>query len=488
MAFGFFKKKSKEEIEKQKREKEKAEKEKALTGNPLIQVNPIDPKFGTKRHSAIVESMASGLEKHYFWTLRFLKEKPWHGLGFDTVEKIRDLFDASVTSSFHGHVGSKLAAVQQQAQQYLGLIGQMVKTIFPIVREIRIGKERLEYYEKSLAGDESAEIALKSIWVEQVERGMENPNSVYSLSVKVGFLTLPDLFFRINPSNGLKGVDDAIKSVRNEGVPNKVADVLAKKLFSYYNWKEKTHAEMQHTKDFKLKYLRQHYNSIKLYMNWVRPYLQTINQLQMKGSVNDADLVNAFETSKTYVELLAQKKESFSYYFPCLLVKMTHVTRPELIYTAQGQKQPMHVGRTELVIEPYVVTQAQIDAYKGHKDSEDIELLSTLDATMASMGEDLKAYLIESGEKFGEEEKKKEEKPRQEGILGIFGSMFSVFGDMFAFLKVEKKKEGSFFGFKEKEEAKKHEAEKGRAADKAKEDAWTLYDIFKKTNGMYAPI
>lgn len=478
MAFKLFKKKSKEELEKEKEAKEKAEIAAALEKNPLINNETLDPKFGINRHIAIVESMVSGLEKHYFWILRFLKEKPWHGLGFENVEKIRDLFDASVTSSFHGHVGSKLSALQQQAQQYLGLIAQISKSLLAIVREIRIMDERLDYYKKSLEGDESAEIALKSIWVEMVEKGMENPNSVYSLATKVGFVTLPDLFFKVNPKDGLKGVDSAVKSVRKEGVPNKVADVLAKKLFAYYNWKEKTWAEMGHTRKFKLNYLRQHYNSLKLYMNWVRPYLQTIRQLQMKGAVNDADIVNAFETSKTYVELLAQMKKGYSNYYPCILVKMTHVTKPELSYTPQGQKQPLHFGRTEVVIEPYVVTQAQIEAYKKHKDAEDVELLATVDETMAAIGDDLRKYLIEAGEKF-EEDLKAE--PKKEP--GMFKSLLGGFSDMFSFLKVGKK-----IGKVSFKEAKKMEAERRKAGTKASELAWTLYDVFKKTNKMYAPV
>ena len=127
---------------------------------------------------------------------------------------------------------------------------------------------------------------------------------------KVGFLTLPDLFFSMNPKDGVKGIDAAVKSAKENGVNEKVGGVLAKKLYAYYDWKEKTYAEMKHTKQFKVSYLRQHYNSIRLYMNWVRPYLQNIRQLQMHGSVNDADIVSAFETSKIYVELMAQKKKT----------------------------------------------------------------------------------------------------------------------------------------------------------------------------------
>ncbi|MCG2719976.1 MAG: hypothetical protein L6266_04585 [Nanoarchaeota archaeon] len=485
MVFKLFKKKTKEEIEQEKKAKEKAELEKAYENNPLIQVKPLDPTFGKERHLAIVENMGAGLEKHYFWIVRFLKEKPWNGLGFENVEKIRDLFDASITSSFHGHVGTKLSALQQQAQQYMGLIGQMIKTIFPIIRELRITDERLEYYEQSLAGDESAEIALKSIWIEMVEQGMQNPNSVYALATKVGFMTLPDLFFSINPKNGLKGVDAVIKSSRKEGVNKKVADVLAKKLYSYYNWKDKTYKEMHYARDFKLKYLRQHYNATKMYMNWVRPYLKSIGQLTMAGSVGDTDLVNAFETSKINLEILAQKTLGYNNYFPCLLVKIKHITRPELMYTPQQQKQPIHVGRTEIVIEPYVATKAQIEAYKNEQDAEDVELFASMDATMATIKEDLQKYLREAGEKIEDEIKDKKKEKRESN--NPFVALIKGFGEIFGLLKIEKR-DKSFFGFKEMKESKKYEKEKKKAAAFAAEMAWTLYDVFKKTNGMNAPV
>lgn len=457
--------------------------EKAKKDNPLIQHKSLDPEKGSKKHLVIVESMTTGLEKYYFQALRILKEQKHHGLGFDEVLKVRDIFDASVTSSFHGHVGAKISAIQQQAQQQLATIGGMLKTLFPIVREIRIMNERLDYYKKSLEGDENAEIALKSIWIEVVEQGMQNPNSIYSLSNKVGYLTLPDLFFRINPKNGLKGLDDAIKSMRKEAaVPTKVIDVVAKKLFSYYNWKENTYNEMQHTWKFRLKYLRQHYNAIKLYMNWVRPYLQSVRQLQMRGNYTDADLVNAFETSKIYLELLAKKGKDKKYY-PVILVKFNYITRPELSYTPQGQKQPLHSGRLELEIEPYALTQEQMDVYLSQKDNEDIDLLASIDMTMNELKDDLKKYLKEAGETFKEDEISVP-KPKRESMFEPFRAMGSGFKDMFAFAKPPKE----LFSFASRQTRQQEEDEKKSAEEDAKKFSWLLYDIFKKVNGFYTPL
>ncbi len=476
--------KKEEEDEEKKKEKEKIEAEKR---NPLIQGKTISLKNGEKRYNLIMESTVSGIERFYFWILRFIKQEPNFGLGFDTVEKIYDVFDASVTSSFHGHIGAKLAAIQQQASQYLATIGQMVKTIFPIVRELRIIDERLEYYDKSAKGDESAEIALKSIWIELVERGVENPNSVYGLATKVGFLTLPDLFFKINPKNGAAGIKEAVESMKKEGINKKVRDVVQKKLFQYYTWKERTEKELRFRRNFTIKYLRQHYNAIKLYMDWVRPYLKTIKQLQVQGKISDADLVSAFETAKVQIELLARKTSGFKKYFPCILVKFNYVTIPELVYTPTGQKQPIHMGRTEIVIEPYVATKEEIETYKRKKEEEDIELLSSINEAMMALKDDLKKYLEEAGEKF-EVEKKKEEKPSISiagTIFEPFFAIFSAFRDLFSFLiPTFKRAKGEKTEFKSPREFKE---EREKAISVARNSAWTLYHIFKKAHKLMAP-
>lgn len=452
--------------------------------NPLIDGKTVNPKNGIKKHFVVIESMTSGLEKHYFWALRFLREPTDHGLGFDKVEKIKDLFDASVTSSFHGHVGQKLSVIQQQAQQYLGLVSGMVKNFFPMLREMRQLDERLTYYHKSAEGDESAEVALKSIWVEVVEQGVQNPNSIYGLAQKVGFITLPDYFFSVNPKNELDGVDKAIKSLEKYGINRKNADVLRKKLFQYYNWKKNTYNELKTRRDFMLKQIRQHYNAIKIYTNWLRPYFKTIKQLQMKNDFNDADMVSAFETSKIELELLAYKTEGYKMYHPVLLIKLTHVTRPELIYTPQGQKQPIHVGRTEMIIEPYVASMEEIERYKKQQDLDDLDLFASIDSNMAVLKDDLLKYLKEAGEDVSQLEQdwktKEKEGVKKRPSANPFKALADGFSDMFSMVipKFNKKTP--------KQEAYKIADAKKKAEKEAALRAYILYDVFKKVNGLYS--
>ncbi|MBI5872135.1 hypothetical protein HZB88_03545 [archaeon] len=453
------------------------------TKNPLILNKPLTPKFAKGKHRLTMESMTSSIEKYYFWTLRFIKNQPNYGLGYPTVIKINDIFDASVASTFHGQIGSKISAIQQQVSNYLAQIGQMLKTLLPIVREIRIMDERLDYYKRSLEGEESAEIALKSIWIEVVEGGINNPNSVYSMATKLGFITLPDLFFKIavqgdSTKKQLDNVDNAIKGIE---LNKKVKDALAKKLFQYHEWKDKTYREMGYTRKFRIRNLKQHWNVIKLYTEWLRPYLKTLKALQFRGNFDDPELISAFESSKVEIELLAlrEKEEDLKSgkkkYTPCIKVRFVYSTRPVLEYVKEGQKGPAHFGRTEITIEPFAVEWKDIEEYKKQKEKEDWEMVSDIFGAMESIGEDVQKYLkeAEEGEK---EEKKEEEKP----------SLIEVLSG--GFIRAPKKKEKSK---KEKpisrKQAKSSEEEKEKAKKEAIDKAYVLYDIFKAGHKMWRP-
>ncbi len=218
-------------------------------------------------------------------------------------------------------------------------------------------------------------------------------------------------------------------------------------------------------------------------MNWVRPYLQSISRLQMKGNYTDADLVSSFETAKIEVELLAMPESGFKHYFPIVQVKFMFVSRPEMVYTPQGQKQPVHSGRTEIEIRPFVATKNQIDDYIKQKESEDLEILSALDATMNSIKDDLRKYLIEAGEKFSDEDKKEDKKKKDDTVWGMVGSLGGSFKELFGSFSVN-----MFKGEVGKKISKEREGEKDKATGDAAGRARLMYYIYKKSLKMYTEI
>jgi hypothetical protein len=510
------------DIPKEKTPEEKKEDEKQK--NPFLKRNKenaigkknfIDPKNGQGKLSLIMDSMTEPVEKYYFFFTKFLSVHPNSSFGIPTISykdektgykqegliKLKDVFDASVSSAFHGNVGTKMSAIQQQVSSYLTQIGQLTKTIFPMVREIRMMEERLEYYNKSLSGvkdDAEArqnEITLKSMWIEIVEQGMQNPNSVYSLATKLGFVTLPDLFFAINPHG--KTIEEQQKNLtkvlnamdKEHQFTTKLRDILTKKLVQYYTWKLKTHNEMKYTWKFRIKNLKQHYNVIRLYVSWIKPLMTSLKALQMKANISDPSLVSAFESSKMELEILGVTKRGKKYN-ACILIRITQVTRPELTYTQSGQKQVQHSGEVKIEIEPYVVTNYDIDYYKEQCDKDilknvsgqEIDFSIDVQEILDSLGKDVEKYLEEAESDGKKKEEKKEEKKKETKKINLFEPFTSLTGTykiLFPFLDSETKKA--------KDEMLNQSDEYEDMKKDASAKAWLIYDIFKKVHGLITP-
>src|SRR3989344_5455374 len=352
-----------------------------------------------RRYRLHYEGYNISIEEPYFYILHYLR----YFSGFPYIDKITDVFAAAENSAFFGSAQQRLGLQQDKVSQFLATIGKMVRELFQLVRELRILDERLSYYYDSFTiskSSESAEITLKGIWVDLVEQGAKNPASVYGMAREVQFTTLPDLFFSTHPKKQ-EDVDEVVE--RERGAFNrKVREVLKRKLRSFLAWKEHTFEELKNRRVFTLKYLRQHYEVIKMYMAWVKPYLYNIRRLQLDQSKTEtADLLIAFESSMIEVEILARKPGKVN---ECILIHYLFRTRPEMNYSQEYQRGPIHVGRVEIDFRAYGWTDKEIENYKKMSDQEDFQLLGVIDASvkaaMESLGDELMRYLKEAGEGF----------------------------------------------------------------------------------------
>jgi len=456
-----------------------------------------DP-IGKPVHSLFieVEETGAGIEKFYFWIIKFLESTQPSGLSAINgpkfkVEKIKDIFSASETSAFFGSIEQRKGLQQEKVSQYMATLGRMTRDLFQIVRELRIIDERLTYYNNSEDRKrpdwEDSEIALKSIWIDLVEGGSKNPGSVLGLGSQVGFVILPDLFFTIHPEKvsdvktEISGGEGKYKNL--EGINRKVREVLRRKLWQYLTWKETTGKEIRQRKSFVLKFLRQHYNVMRMYITWLKPYLRNIKRLQ-SSQENYPEIVAAFDTSKIELEILAKKVESEKQeVFPCIIVKFDYVSIPQMAYQQEFQRGALHVGDSKIIFEAYALTQKQIEAYKKKIEDEDLELIASVYESMESLKDDLKNYLEQEGEKWfkKDEEVKKEEKKNIltaffSGITEGFSNVSKGFSGIFSIkLKSMTEKEESHWSFMD---AKK------KAEDEAKLNLWILYDVFKKAHRM----
>lgn len=437
----------------------------------------------------IWETFQRPVEGFYFWFLEQFSD-----LGFPIVEKLTDIFTASEQSSFYGQVQQRIGFHQDKVAQFLKGISELVKGLFQITREIRIIDERMGYYRDSTSDNpkirEPAEIALKGLFIDFAEGGAKNPSSVYGLARELQFTTLPDLFFSIHP----KTEEETGKLMKDleQGFNRKVIEVLSRKLYQYLKWKQSTFVEIKARRDHTLKYLRQHYDVIQLYMNWVKPYLKQIKRLTMdQRRLETPELIAAFEGSVVEIELLAKTlPENNKNYYAVVLFSMLYRTSPTLPFSQDYQRGPLHMGKVDMLWRCYVWDDKTVERFKKMRQLEDLELLSTVDVSiqesMMSLGDSLKNYLAEAGEQFTKEESKEEKKEPKAGIVQGILDPFKSLGEgirditrMFSIpsLSLSARKEKERGEFRKKDE-------RGRALGAAKALCWLHYRNFKKAHGL----
>ncbi len=445
-----------------------------------------------KKYRVIYEIYNQSIEELYFWIIGHLKDDwQWN------VDKVTDIFSAAEASSFFGVAAQRTAMQQDQASKFLKGTSDMTKELFQIVREMRVLDERLAYYENTgmwldekgnliyNAGKEkdpeSSDITLKGMWIDMVEGGIKSPASVYGLAREVGFTILPDLFFRVRIKEG-ESIDKRVEGL--EFNP-KVLEVLKRKLNQYYEWKRRTYRELKTRRLFTLRYVRQHYDTIKLYIDWLKPYLRQIRRLQSKERTFDEDLIGAFEGALIDIEVMAWTKvEGLKKYKPVVIINWDYRSKPAMAFHGEGyQRGPLHVGRTIITMRAYAWNDEQIKKYKEMRADEDIGVLSSIDASIKAavdaLGDELKKYLIEAGEKFAV--KKIEEKPKEGGILEPFAAVIKGAGELAGafFPKKEEKKVEKISKFREKGEIK-------LARKEALAIMWQVYKNLKKSHKFIA--
>jgi len=439
----------------------------------------------SKSYYLTLEEHNKSVEDIYYWILEHIREDQ----GYRDFVKISDIFAASEQSAFFGSAKQRIGLQQDKVVTFLATIGKMVRDLFQLVREIRVLDERLSIYEDALSLDspsrESSEITLKGIWIDLVEQGAKNPASVYGMARELQFTTLPDLFFSIHPPSA-KNIEELVNKL---DFNRKVKEVLKRKLRTYLAWREFTHKELKSRRTFTLKFLRQHFDVIKMYMAWVKPYLRDIRRLELADRTKSPDLIAAFESGMVEIEYLAKrfaashdmlKEISYNkHVFSVILVNVKYRTKPQLNYMQEYQRGPIHVGQISVSLRSYAWTQKEIDRYLKAKTLEDFELLKSIDgsvkAAMEALGEELEKYLNEAGEdiKFTSSEK---HKITPKGVADPFLSIFKGFGEIFGSLG---KKKGEVDPYIIEKERKK-------AASCAKENIWQTYKNFKKREGILA--
>lgn len=437
-----------------------------------------------KTYHLLWEVYDLAIEEPYYWILRDLQSY------FKMVEKLEDSFAAAENSAFFGITQVRLGGQQEKVSQFLATTGKMIKELFQMVRELRIIDERMEYYEETeqqlkisepQKRSKSAEITLKGFFVDLVQGGGKNPASIFGMARELEFVTLPDLFFDAPPFKSTEELDAHLKSLEKD-FNQAVLRVLQRHLRNYMEWKKRTYSEHISRRRFMLQYLLQHFEIIKMYIVWVKPYLRHVARLTMKEkNLTSPEVITAFESSMLDIEILARSPHEIDGrgYNSCCLATFNYRTRPDMKVVQEGyQRGPVHVGKFEMWMRQYMWTDEQVEAYKRLKDEEGLALLGDVSDSvrkaMESLGEELDRYL---GEARGSERKREAEKPEEKTFMQKF------FGDFYTPKHVKAKRPK-----KEKKKSKLAQAdideELKEILDRSKWMCWQIYKNFKKAHKL----
>jgi len=449
------------------------------------------PYPNTKQNYHMVwQTFQRPIEAFYFWCLNQMDD-----LSFTLIDKITDVFAASEHSSMYGVGQQRLSLAQQKVTEFLVSIGRLVRELFQIVRELRILDERTEYYEGTKSSDENvriaSEIALKAIFVELVEGGAKNINSVYGLARELRFTSLPDLFFSIHPKSKpeIKPMVDDL-----EGFNTNVKAVLIKKLTQYMIWRTNTGREITSRREHTLRYLRQHYNAINLYLQWVKPYLKNIRRLTAdQRRLDTKDLIAAFEGSVVEIEIMArQRVKGAQRYYSTLIFTIVYRTSPDMAFQQDYQRGASHRGKAEMMWRSYVWDDEDVKRYKAMREYETFDLLGDIDSSikdsMHRLGDSLYKYLAQADEKVFPHKIEKEVKKEPEySIFGPFIALYEGLKDLASPLIPSYKETKGFFKWestKEREKKFRDKVEFGKTDFNVTLMTWLHYRNFKKAHRL----
>ena len=442
-----------------------AEVRKALKKGIDKAVEKAKPK-GIWEHKLVYDSPAEQLEPVYFWILDFMNDS---GL---EVEKLVDNFAASPGSGYFAELGARATKMQEEAMKVLGTVNTVIKSIINLIYDLKEFEIRLKFYDMAKSKDpeerEAGLLALKQIWIDKVDI-QKGRGSINVLTHELMFATLRDAFM------AAKSVEDVDKMDLNE----RVKRILKPRLAEFFQWKERSEAELRKRFEIEKSYLKSQVGALKLYSRWARPYLKAAEELMMKEKLKEPALVKAFNTLILELCLLGKEKINVDKevdagnlprnfrnkkwkrnYYSCVLVDFSFRGIPSR--TPAGHY--LFGGKAEVSFKAFALNDDELKLLEKELEKKDIEeslkLVETItEESLSQITKDVEHFL--GKEEKGEKEKKEESKP---SFLKLF--------------KTEKK---------ETEIEKDSYAEsliREVAERKAADTCFKIYDTYKKAHKM----
>lgn len=445
-----------------------------------IPAEEVEPKnFG--EHLLEYSSTSETLEPVYFYVLDLMD-----GFGFE-IEKLVDNFSSTPGSGHFSELGQRATIMQQQGTKILGDVNTVLRSVLNLIYDLKDFRIRLQSYEDLNSKDknEAALLSLKQIWMDKVDINKGN-SSIKAMSFQGGFQTLIDAFLVAKDEKDIKKID----------LNERVKRILLPRISEFNIWVKQSERELSKRYELEKHYLKSQVNSLKLYSRWVKPYLKYAHELEAKEMKREPALVKTFNTILLELTLLGKSKidvkkaslegllpEDFQKlklkrdYFECVLVEFKFRGIPQKI---SQQSHYVFGGKAKIKFMAYALNSDELEKIDQEIDKSDVEdVLGLIEgATTGSLKE-----LQEDINFFLEEDNGTEKDANQTGsnpFLALVG-YYSKSPESSKKNKVKKtniKKIIKQESWIEKTQIRK------LAEEKAKENAFNLFDVYKAAHGM----
>lgn len=451
----------------------------------IKKVSPYYKKEDPVTHTLTYESYAETLEPIYYFVLDLMED-------FGTKpEKLIDNFSPSPGSVEFGELGTRASVMQQQASGMLEKINAVLKSVLNILYDLKDFRTRLQVYDDLHSNEggikTSARLSLKQIWMDKVDI-MKGNSSIKAMAIQGVMPLLINAFLASNTVHDVETID------LNEVTKR----VLLPRVQEFNNWIEQSERELRNRYAIEKNYLRGQVDSLKLYSRWARPYLLSAQKLEQTES-KSAALVTAFNRTVLQLTLLGKSelkikdlaiegelpsefasdrfiKRLKKKYYNCVLVDFLFRAVPQ-----KTQSGSTYIGRVDIKFAGYSLTNQELDKLKQELEQSDIgdalKLIKGItEDSLNQIQEEINFFLEEKENK----EKQEEEKSSDES--NPFLALIGHYNKPKEKPKEEKKEEKKIIVEPDNWVEKNHLRK--LSEQKAKEQAFNFFDIYKKAHRM----
>jgi len=427
------------------------------------------------------------LEPVYFWILDFM-----NGNDPNKTEKLVDNFVSSPGSGHFSELMGKGTRMQEEAMKVMQTIGVLIKSIINIIYDLRQFEQRLQDYKDASSKDklklESANFALKQIWMDNVDIKRGNTSIKAMAFSQASFATLIDAFMY---ASSLEQIEKELD------LNDRVKRILKDRFLEFSNWKSMSGEELNKRFRIERAYLKSQVDSLKLYSRWAKPYLKAAEELKMSNSSNAA-LVKSFNT--ILMQLVIFKKDAvkvqeevYNKNLPASFARLLEQKKirncnacnlVDLRFRGIPQRSEQHYtfgGRVDVNFKAYALNDEEITLLKKKLEESDLRDAMKLaegasQESLKEIQDDIDHYL--KGEKTLETEGETEEEKKAQDV-NPFMALLGL-GNKQKEKKKDSKKEDLII----KPDSYAEKYLRNMAETNAKNALFTVYDIYKKAHGM----